>query len=101
MLIGLGRDPDHDAHGLAFVPFHAVRQLDDGDAGLVNQFAILGHPVRDRDPVAEIGVRLAFAAEHALDVTGSDMPGVDQDLAGGADRLFLGLRLHAEPDELW
>ena len=101
MLIGLGRDPDHDAHGLAFVPFHAVRQLDDGNAGLVNQLAILAHPVRDRDPVAEVGVRLAFAAQHALDVTGSDMPGVDQDLAGGADRFFLGLRLHAEPDELW
>ena len=57
--------------------------------------------MRNRDAVAEVSVRLPFPAEHALDITGSDMSGINQDLAGGTNRFLLVRGAHAETNVLW
>src|SRR5438105_2150684 len=62
VLVALRRDTDDDAHDLPGVPFHALGELYDTDAGAMDEFAVLAHAVRDGDAVAEIGVRLLFAA---------------------------------------
>ena len=93
VLIRARRDADHKPHGLAGIPFNAVRHLHDRDAGAMDQLAVLLHAVRNRDPVAEIGVRLLLSAKHALDVSGRDVAGFDRTCPAArmASSLFLGL----------
>jgi len=53
-----------------------------------DQLAIFGHAMRNRDSVAEVGVGLEFAPEHALNVAGRDVAAIDQYAASLTDRVF-------------
>ena len=64
----------------------------------MDQLAVFLHPMRNGDAVAEVGVCLALAAEHALDISRRDMAGVNEHLAGSPDGFFLAPGAHAEAD---
>ena len=89
MLIRFGGDSDDEMRDFSRSPFDSLGQLDDGDARRADQFAILCHSVRDRNPVAQIGVRLAFPPDHAFDVTGLDEARFYQDLTGRTNGFVL------------
>ena len=89
VLIRARRDTDNKSHGLARIPFNTIRHLDNRDTGAMDQLAVLRHAVWNRDTVAEIGIRLLLSAKHALDVSGRDVAGFDEDLSRCTDGLFL------------
>ena len=80
MLIRFGGDSDDEVRDFSRSPLHSLRQLNDGDARRTDEFAILCHSVRNRNPVAQIGVRLAFPPDHAFDVARLDEARFDQGL---------------------
>ena len=88
---------DDEVNPLPRIPLDARGELRDRDGGLSNQLAVLPEAVGDGDAVAEIGVRLKLAAEHALDVGGGDVAAFDEQTPGGANRLFFILGARAEP----
>ncbi len=87
--VGLGGDGDDQANCLAFVPRHAVRDLQDGQPDLTHHGAVFDHAVGDGDAVAEKGVGRRLAPHHRFDVGGIDPPGGDEHLSGFADRRLL------------
>lgn len=101
VLVGLGGDPHHQVDAVTRVPLHACRDLEHRHAGLFDQVAVLGHPVRDGDAVAEEGVRHLLAGQQAVHVAGLDEPGIDQDLADLADGVGLVGRPSAEAHRPW
>ena len=89
MLIRLGSDSDDDMRNLTRSPFDPFGQLDHRDASRADQLAVFGHTVRNGNAITEIGVRLTFTPDHALDVTGLDAARVYQHLAGSANGFVL------------
>ncbi|MET3144251.1 UNVERIFIED_ORG: hypothetical protein ABIB63_000049 [Xanthomonas axonopodis] len=87
--IGLRGDADHQPGDLAGVPFHAVGQLQHCNAVAAHQVAVFADAVRDRQAVAEEGVRQAFAAPHAGVVARRHAAGRDQQLGGLGDGVVL------------
>jgi hypothetical protein len=89
VFVRAGGDGHHQIHRFALMPLHAVGKLADRDTGPQDQVAIPGQSVRDGNPVAQIGVGHLFAQQHAVDVTRLHVAGIDQEVAGDADRLGL------------
>jgi hypothetical protein len=89
VLVGLRGDPHHQADLLTRVPFDARGNLQHRDAGLANQATILGNAMGNGDAVTEKRVGHAFPSEHALDVSGLDIAGFNQQRADLADSLRL------------
>ena len=90
VFVRLGGNRHDQIDRLTFVPRQPGGYLQDGDAGVMDQVAVVNHPVRNGDPAAEEGVRHLLALEQALDVAGFDVAGVRQQLARETDRFFLG-----------
>ncbi len=99
MGIGLGSDANHQAGGLAGVPFHAFRQLQHRDAVAAHQVAVLAEPMRDRHTMAEEGVRQRFAASHAGLVARRHAAGGDQHLGYLGDGIGLVLCPRVQADQ--
>ncbi len=76
--VRLRGDADHQPGDLAGVPFHAVGELQHCDAVAAHQVAVFADAVRDRQAVAQEGVRQAFAPPHAGLVARRDAAGRDQ-----------------------
>ena len=68
MFVIAGSDADDEVGGFVVFPIDAVRHLQHGDGGFLDEVAALRCAVRDGDAVAEVGVFLRFAREHAFDV---------------------------------
>jgi hypothetical protein len=52
MLIRFGGNPDDEVRDFSRSPLDSLGKLNDGDARRTDEFAILCHSVRDRNPVA-------------------------------------------------
>ena len=91
-------DADHEVDGLTCIPRDASRYLHHGDARAADQLAVLRHAMRDGDAVAEIGVGLLLAAEHAVDVARCNVAVGRQQRPDLADGVFLVPGLGAEAD---
>ena len=67
-----GSDADDEVGGFVVFPIDAVRYLQHGDGGFLDEVTALRCAVRDGDAVAEIGVFLGFSREHAVHIGGLD-----------------------------
>ena len=74
---------------LARVPLDAVGHLQDGEAGGVDEVAVLEQAVGDGDAAAEVGVGDLLPTEHRVGVLGGDVAVLDQQPGGAADRVLL------------
>ena len=98
VFIGLGGDSHHQMRFLTLVPFNPVAQLQNGNAGVMDQMAVFDHPVRNGDPAAEKGVRHLFALKQAVNVAGINVTGVGEHLPGEADRFVLAVGVSIQSD---
>jgi hypothetical protein len=98
VLVALGGDGDHQPRPVIAVPAHAVRHLQHGNGGGRDQAAVAALPVWDGDAVAEEGIGLLLAPEHAVRIGRRDGAGIGQELRGLADRRLLVGRSGAEMD---
>ena len=84
---------------LTRLPSHTFTELHHGNTRVHDQVAVLRHPVRNRNPCAEKGIGDLFAPEHAVNIVGSDIARVHQQLPCQANRCVLatglGNELHA------
>ena len=71
----------------ARIPFHALWNLHDGNAGAQNLVAVFRQAVRNRDAVAEKRVGDLFALHHAVHVAGLDVVRLDEQVRGFPDRV--------------
>ncbi|MNR14425.1 hypothetical protein D3C85_1309000 [compost metagenome] len=78
VLVGLRGDGDHQMHALARIPLHAIRHLQDGDAGFVDQVTVFDHAVRNGDAMTQKSIGNGFAAQQAVDVGSADAAGLGQ-----------------------
>jgi hypothetical protein len=85
--------------GFAGIPGHASRHLHHCNTCLLDQVAVLGQSVWNRDSIAEIGVSHLLPTEHAGDITRVNVPTVHQELTGLADSLLLIGRPGAHADQ--
>ncbi|GJE72386.1 hypothetical protein CHKEEEPN_3941 [Methylorubrum podarium] len=99
MRVRLRGDSDDEVGGLAVVPFDAAGDLEDSESALAHQMAVVDHAVRDHHAVAEIGVRHALSAQHALAIGAVDAAGGGQQPGGLADRGLLARRDGSEADQ--
>ncbi len=100
MLVRFGGDSHNEMRHLSRSPLDSLGQLDDGDAGRTDQLTVLRHSVRDGNAVTQIGVRLPFSPDHALDVAGLDEARFYQHLAGSANGFVLVRGASTDPNVL-
>ena len=98
VLVGFRSDPDNKVGFFARVPLDAGRNLQDRDASLPDHATILGKTMRDGDAITEERGRHQFPRQHALDVSGLDMAGRNQQRADLANGLVLVRRVSADVD---
>ena len=96
-----GGNADDEVGGLAFAvfPINAARHLQHGDGGFFDEVAALRCAVRNGDAVAEVGVFLRFAREHAFDVFRRDFAVLGEQRRDLADGLVFVARRRAKADE--
>ena len=99
VLVGFGRDPHDETCSFLGIPGHTCRHLHNGNTRLLDQVAVLGQAVGNRDAIAEIGVGHFFPAKHTGNVTCVDVPTVHKELTGLADGLLLIYRPGLQADE--
>src|SRR5258707_1969028 len=89
MFVGLGSDAYDQMRCFAGIPVHASRHLHYRNTRLLDQVAVFGQSMWNRNSIAEIGVSHLFPAEHAGNIASVNVPTVHQELTGLADDLLL------------
>ena len=100
MLVGFGRDSHNDVRNLAWPPLDSLRKLNHGNSRCADQLAVLGHAVRNRDSVTEVGIGLPFATDHALDVARLDIARFYENLSGSSNGFVLVRGARTDPNVL-
>ncbi len=98
MLVRPCGDADDEPHRLFGPPIDFVRELEDRDAGPVDERSILAEAVRDGDAAPEKGVGLRLPLQHAGDVAWVDVAALHQERASRADGVRLVPRADTEAD---
>ena len=70
MFVVAGGDADDEVSGFVVFPIDAVRHLQHGDGGFLDEVTALRCAVRDSNAVAEVGVFLGFTRKHAVHIGG-------------------------------
>ena len=100
MLVRFRGDSHNETRHFPRSPFDSLGQLDNGDACRTDQLPVLCHSVWDGNAVAQIGVRLPFTPDHALDVAGLDEARFHQHLTGSANGFVLVRGASTDPNVL-